>query len=169
MATHGARAATGRQAAPRCAPYLREIPFLVTYRPTRPEGSAQRGLRPAQSIEPIPSRRGRPILDISHHQNLLLLFPIMGRSMGRQVGACLSVHITRSHLFNKAFFAGAFAEHFEGEGPKVIARVVLLPRVLGVNAWSRHLPRWRSGERLSRCRGHRTPHVGRRSTFARPS
>ena len=62
------------------------------------------------------------------------------------------------NLFNKAFFAGAFAEHFEGEGPKVIARVVLLPRVLGVNAWSRHLP---SGGRENDYRdaeaiGHRT-------------
>src|SRR5712671_2594556 len=88
MATHGARAATGRQAAPRCAPYLREIPFLVTYRPTRPEGSAQRGLRPAQSIEPIPSRRGRPILRHFGPPKLTLIVADHG-SVDGSAGRCV--------------------------------------------------------------------------------
>jgi diadenosine tetraphosphate (Ap4A) HIT family hydrolase len=37
MAARGACAAAGANAAHRRAPYLREIPFMVTYRPTRPE------------------------------------------------------------------------------------------------------------------------------------
>src|SRR5262245_60211554 len=37
LAARGARAATRADAAHRRAPYLREIPFMVTYRPTRPE------------------------------------------------------------------------------------------------------------------------------------